>query len=91
MPGWQYDSPPPLVLTARLPPGAMRPPSTKAPPSPLAQKPRSSRDSTTVIVNESYTWSVSTSAGVTLARRNASGPLWAAAVTVTSGICEMPM
>src|SRR5215468_5456942 len=53
MPGWQYDSPPPLVLTARLPLGAMRPPLTNAPPSPFLQKPRSSKNKIVLIVKAS--------------------------------------
>ena len=49
MPGWVYDSPPPLVLVGSDPPGPELPSSTNAPPSPLAQKPRSSRCSSTVM------------------------------------------
>ena len=44
---------PPLVLTARLPLGAIRPSSTKGPPSPFLQKPRSSRMVSTVMLKES--------------------------------------
>jgi len=39
MPGWQVREPPPLVLTASLPPGATLPADTNAPPSPFRQKP----------------------------------------------------
>src|SRR5688572_25074814 len=53
MPGWTHDRPPPFVLTASAPPGAMRPPETKAPPSPLAQKPRSSRKRIVLMVKAS--------------------------------------
>ena len=45
------------------PPGAIAPSSTKAPPSPLAQKPRSSIASTVLIVNASYTCAMSMSFG----------------------------
>ena len=31
MPGWQYESPPPLVFTGSLPPGAMLPPDDERP------------------------------------------------------------
>src|SRR3990172_6196163 len=40
--GCTHESPPPLVLTGKRPPGAIAPFSTKGPPSPLLQKPRSS-------------------------------------------------
>src|SRR5690606_14444195 len=40
--GCTQDNPPPLVLTGNLPPGAIAPFSTNAPPSPFLQKPRSS-------------------------------------------------
>src|SRR6218665_3525770 len=53
MPGGVHDSPPPLVLTGSAPPGAMRPLSTNAPASPLLQKPRSSRNSSVLIVKAS--------------------------------------
>ena len=53
MPGWQADSPPPSVLVGNGPSHRSRPSSTNGPPSPFLQKPRSSSDSNTVIVNES--------------------------------------
>ena len=53
IPGCTQDSPPPLVFTASSPPGAMRPPWTNGPPSPLAQKPRSSRNSRVLMVKAS--------------------------------------
>ena len=53
MPGWLHDSPPPLVLTGSRPPGEIAPLDTSAPASPLAQKPRSSRNSSVLIVNAS--------------------------------------
>ena len=53
MPGWQYDSPPPLVLTGSAPFGAIRPSDTKAPPSPFRQKPRSSRNRIVLMVKAS--------------------------------------
>ena len=43
MPGWLDERPPPSVLIGSAPPRPRRPPVTKAPPSPLAQKPRFSR------------------------------------------------
>src|SRR5207302_3862420 len=42
-PGCVYDSPPPFVFIGSAPPGPSLPSSTNAPPSPLAQNPRSSR------------------------------------------------
>src|SRR5205085_6780356 len=53
IPGWQAERPPPSVFVGTPPSTRRRPPSTKDPPSPLAQKPRSSSVSTTVIVKES--------------------------------------
>ncbi len=52
-PGCVYESPPPFVFIGSAPPGPSLPSSTNAPPSPLAQKPRSSRCSSAVMVNES--------------------------------------
>ena len=53
MPGWQYDRPPPDVLSGNDPPAAScRRPQTRAP-RPRPQKPRPSRVSSVVIVNES--------------------------------------
>src|SRR5690606_36000271 len=53
MPGCTQHRPPPLVLTGSRPPGAMAPSSMNAPPSPLAQKPRSSRNRMVLMVNAS--------------------------------------
>ncbi|MNW14579.1 hypothetical protein D3C71_2128370 [compost metagenome] len=53
MPGCVQDRPPPLVFMGKLPPGAMRPPSMNAPPSPFWQKPRSSRNRMGLMVNAS--------------------------------------
>ncbi len=44
-------------------PGPRRPSATNAPPSPLAQNPRSSSASSTVMVNESYSSTTSMSDG----------------------------
>jgi hypothetical protein len=63
----------------------MAPLSTKAPDSPLAQKPRSSRNSRVLMVKASYS-SARTSAGVSPAMAKAPAPDWLAAVTVRSGM-----
>ena len=86
MPGWVQLRPPPLVLTGRLPPGPMAPLSTKAPDSPLATKPRSSRNSRVLMVKASYSSAICTSWGVSPAMAKAPAPLWLAAVTVRSGM-----
>src|ERR1700759_859151 len=52
--GWLLHRPPPSVLNGSLPVPEIRLPSaTNLPPSPLAQKPRASRVTSTVMVNES--------------------------------------
>ena len=53
IPGWFDDNPPPSGLTGKAPPIPMRPFSTKAPPSPGLQKPKHSKVTSTVMVNES--------------------------------------
>src|SRR5690606_25993744 len=91
MPGCTHDRPPPLVLTGSCPPGAMRPPSTKAAPSPLAQKPKSSRNKMVLRVKASYSSTTSKSAGLTPACAMARGPLSDADVTVRSGMLVMSL
>ncbi|CPN11517.1 Uncharacterised protein [Bordetella pertussis] len=89
MPGWLHDRPPPLVLTGRLPPGAIAPLSTNAPASPLAQKPRSSRNSSVLMVKASYSITWSMSRGATPAISHARRPDSTAQVTVRSGMAEI--
>src|SRR5699024_8966719 len=84
IPGCQYDNPPPFVFTGNFPPGAMVPSSTNLPPSPFSQKPRSSKNSKTLIVKASYSSRKSISFGETPAISYALSPAYLADVVVKS-------
>ncbi|MNT39028.1 hypothetical protein D3C72_1752440 [compost metagenome] len=77
------------MLTGSVPPGAIRPLLTKAPPSPLAQKPRSSRKRIVLIVNASYRPTTSISDEVRPACAKATEPDTRAPVLTRSGMLAM--